>query len=118
MKKFLAYMFLRRLPTLAAPDCSDTVEAVDDLPSKPNLPGKLKLDRAVSQDDEVRNRIIVHINRLVGFICIASFVFILGHAAISSGGEVPDTIKNTFSMTLGYFVSALITFVERRPKKA
>jgi hypothetical protein len=113
MKEFFSYLFLRRPSRDIDTDTAESVDVVD-FSTDPEAHGEGP--RQPSEDDLLRNRIIVQINRIIGFICIASFIFILWYAAARSGGEVPDTIKNTFSMTLGYFVSALITFLERRPK--
>ena len=51
-------------------------------------------------------------NRVLAVICIASFVYIAVFPFLSSGGETPDVIQNAFWLIIGYFGSAVVTFLE------
>ncbi len=111
---FLRYTFLGKLNKQAQPTAYEDVEAVDEETIEGDLTGKADTTYRDRSEDLLRKKIIIQINRLVGFICLVSFVFIIVYTFIRPDKQIPDIIQNTFSMTLGYFVSALIAFLERK----
>ncbi len=64
--------------------------------------------------DSARNRLIILINVVLLLVCLTSFGTIL-YYAFRGLGEAPCTIQSTLVATLGYFGSALITFIESKP---
>jgi hypothetical protein len=115
--EFLRYTFVGKPKKSFPLDSYEDVEVVDDIPQKVEGTKGEEFRRSKGTADEIRNRIIIQINRLVGFICLASFAFIIVYTFTNPDRKIPDIIQNTFSMTLGYFVSSLITFLERQTRK-
>jgi hypothetical protein len=102
---------------------------------KPSLFRYLFLDRGVATRtvvvEEVRTRrtnhpssdhspgaIVVQINRLLAVISLTSFAVIVYYALFREGRSTPDLISQTFSATLGYFVSSSVSYFEqsRQPR--
>jgi hypothetical protein len=67
--------------------------------------------------ESARIQLIININRLVSFVFIISFIYIVIVSFFKPMQKIPDIIQNTFSLTLGYFGSALITFLENKSRK-
>ncbi len=61
-----------------------------------------------------RLRMVLGMNWIVSAVCISSFVGVMVFAFLYPAEDVPDVIQNAFSVTLGYFVSAVVSFLEGR----
>ena len=109
---FLSDTFVQRRPKV------DEVISIDEItPTEPTKSSGSKAPRQTSRlEDRTTSSVIIQINRLLGAICILSFVAIILYPIINSTLKIPDVIPNTFSMTLGYFGSALLTYLERSKK--
>lgn len=59
-------------------------------------------------------QMIIIINAILSIVCISSFVYIIVFTILYRDCKIPDIIQNTFSLTLGYFASALLTFIEKK----
>ena len=83
-------------------------EKGDDKPSQ-------KIRMNATMREKTASSLIIQINRVLTFISLVSFVAIIIYPLINPAAKLPDVIPNTFFMTMGYFASALITYLE--PKK-
>ena len=91
-------------------------EAVDVATSEleaAEIEGAPPQPRMAPATDSARNKLIVLINLVLLLVCLTSFGTIL-YYAFRGLGEAPCTIQSTLVATLGYFGSALITFVENK----
>lgn len=119
---FFIYTFVRRLDVLD----EQTKEAIviDEItpiePESPNKPRKKeeqqKPTRSTQYETKVVSIVILQINRVLLAICILSFAAIITYPLINPKVTLPEVIPNTFALTVGYFGSALVTFLEKNSK--
>ena len=114
---FLKYTFAGKsaIRKLSAP--AEDFQIVDEITHQ-DTSGHDPLKQSQESAILIRHRIIIQINRLVGVVCLGSFIFIIIHPFTQADKDIPETIQNAFSMTLGYFVSALVSFVEKKPQNS
>ncbi|MDZ8222546.1 hypothetical protein [Nostoc sp. ChiVER01] len=66
--------------------------------------------------DYTRSKIIILINWVLMIVCLSCFVVIIIYSLFLRSEKIPDIIQNTFSLSLGWFGSSLVTFLESKPK--
>ena len=59
-----------------------------------------------------RSRMIIIVNWVLVMLCLISF-FLMIYLIVILEKDIPHIIQNTFSLTLGYFGSAFINFLEK-----
>ena len=64
-----------------------------------------------------RSKIILLINRVIAFICVASFIVIIVISLSFDNKPIPEILQNSFSITLGYYGSALMSYLEVKNQK-
>ena len=64
--------------------------------------------------DQTRSKLIILINWVLMLVCILSFAVIIIYSLFFRDESIPDIIQSTFSLTLGWFGSALVTFLESK----
>jgi hypothetical protein len=110
-KRFFLYIFFGRVNTsdleLVIP-----MEELDIERTKQPSSGSKDLSK-----DQVRNQLIITINRVLVVVCSASFVTIIIYSLFYPDRMVPDVIQNAFFTTLGWFGGALGTFFQTDQKR-
>lgn len=82
-----------------------------------NIEEVFQLDEQRMSPSEVRQRakdrrlVILTINWAVLFVCLGSFFAVVGLSF--AGRSIPDVLQNAFTLTLGYYVSSLVTYIEK-----
>lgn len=69
-------------------------------------------ERKISTEKRVKVQIIIQINRLLMGVCILSFLFIIIYPFVYPDKVVPDLIKNSFLLTLGWFGGIFSAFFQ------
>jgi len=117
-KSFFNYLFIDRSEE---DDLEENVLVIDeimtgdsDAPKNTSQNVAKPRRRSSKLHERVAAKAILQINKIVAIICVLSFIAIIVFPMIKV--TLPEVISNTFSMTLGYFGSALITFLEKQSK--
>lgn len=98
MKRLFAYLFVSRVGN------STQTEVVDEV---------VDTDPQEDQDNKrLKFSIFNTINRLLAFFFIVSFLYILAIPLIPGDPQVPGVIEHGFSGVIGYFIGAILRFVE------
>jgi hypothetical protein len=109
IKNFLKDTFIERSSNQNIP----SVYAV--IPEEPDEKNENNPIPLSSLERQTANNIILNINRVLGIVCISSLLAIIFYPLITQA-QLPEIISNVFSITVGYFGSTLLTYMEKYTK--
>lgn len=107
LSRFLNYMYKGELENSIRTVESFEVEVKRTSKKKP-----VKTGKTASSKEAVLGKIVVSINRVLTFVCLASFVAMVMFSFVYPNEPVPDTMQNSFFMTLGWFGSAFANYFQ------
>jgi hypothetical protein len=109
IKDFFTDTFIHRMDY-------DKVVQIDEITPIDKTSSKVKKKNESHFEENTISTLLIHINRILSIVCILSFIIIIVYALAKPNERLPDIISNTFSITLGYFGSAFMSFFERQNK--
>jgi hypothetical protein len=106
LRDFLVYTFLRRSQPLPI----DAVTRRDDKGS-PRAP---RGDRK----RPIEHSLVLEMNRVIGLVILSSLLYIMLFPVFApQGAQIPKVIEDTFVGSLGFLISALTNYIERKALK-
>ncbi|MCG8368811.1 MAG: hypothetical protein MJA27_36440 [Pseudanabaenales cyanobacterium] len=106
--RFLSRFFKYILVGQINPSDSSLIVPVEEVVVDPDA----ESNQQHTSREQVRNKLILMINRVLVVVCCVSFFVIIVYSFIYPDKSVPDIIQNSFFTTLGWFGGALGTFFQ------